>query len=163
MIVWGGYTNSNPAWVNTGGRYNPSQQSSWIATNTTNAPGARDFHTAVWTGSEMIVWGGLGNGLFHNPLNTGGRYNPGTTDTWIATSATNAPTSRRLHTAVWTGSEMIVWGGQGWDAVNIGGRYNPSMNSWTATTLANAPTARFSHTAVWTGREMIVWGGTDCI
>ena len=23
-----------------------------------NAPNARYFHTAVWTGSEMIVWGG---------------------------------------------------------------------------------------------------------
>ncbi len=160
MIVWSGYTNTNPAWVNTGGRYNPSTDS-WEATNTTNAPGARDYHTAIWTGSEMIVWGGLG-GLFHNPLNTGGRYNPGT-DTWIATSTTNAPTSRGFHTAIWTGSEMIVWGGEGLDAVNTGGRYNPSMNSWTATTLANAPTARFSHTAVWTGREMIVWGGTDGI
>jgi N-acetylneuraminic acid mutarotase len=160
MIVWSGYTNTNPAWVNTGGRYNPSTDT-WVATNTTNAPGSRDYHTAVWTGSEMIVWGGLG-GLFHNPLNTGGKYNP-RTDTWIATSTTNAPTGRRLHTAVWTGSEMIVWGGQGLDAVNTGGRYNPNMNSWTATTLANAPNARFSHTAVWTGREMIVWGGNDGI
>jgi len=31
----------------------------WTATSTTNAPSARDSHTAVWTGSEMIVWGGL--------------------------------------------------------------------------------------------------------
>src|SRR5437899_6290546 len=30
----------------------------WTATSTTNAPAARDTHTAVWTGSEMIVWGG---------------------------------------------------------------------------------------------------------
>src|SRR5437867_7443955 len=30
----------------------------WTATSTTNAPAARDSHTAVWTGSEMIVWGG---------------------------------------------------------------------------------------------------------
>ena len=30
----------------------------WGATSTTNAPSARDGHTAVWTGSEMIVWGG---------------------------------------------------------------------------------------------------------
>ena len=43
-------------------------------------------------------------------LNTGGRYNPGT-DSWTATSTTNAPTARHCHTAVWTGSEMIVWGG----------------------------------------------------
>ena len=52
----------------------------------------------------MIVWGG--NGLF----NTGGRYNP-STDSWTATSTTNAPDARYGHTAVWTGSEMIVWGG----------------------------------------------------
>jgi len=31
---------------------------SWTATITENAPAARDSHTAVWTGSEMIVWGG---------------------------------------------------------------------------------------------------------
>ena len=46
-----------PAALNTGGRYNPSTDS-WTATSTTNAPSARDDHTAVWTGSEMIVWGG---------------------------------------------------------------------------------------------------------
>jgi len=32
-------------------------------------------------------------------------------DSWTATSLTNAPTGRLGHTAVWTGSEMIVWGG----------------------------------------------------
>ena len=32
---------------------------SWTATSTINAPAGRDIHTAVWTGSEMIVWGGL--------------------------------------------------------------------------------------------------------
>ena len=42
--------------------------------------------------------------------NTGGRYDPGT-DSWTATSTTNAPTARYAPTAVWTGSEMIVWGG----------------------------------------------------
>ena len=46
-------------------------------------------------------------------LNTGGRYNP-STDSWTATSTTNAPTARVTHTAVWTGSEMIVWGGTDW-------------------------------------------------
>ena len=43
-------------------------------------------------------------------LNTGGRYNP-ITDSWTATSTANAPTGRYAHTAVWTGSEMIIWGG----------------------------------------------------
>jgi len=32
-------------------------------------------------------------------------------DTWMATSLVNAPSPRGAHTAVWTGSEMIIWGG----------------------------------------------------
>ena len=36
---------------------------------------------------------------------------PPCTDQWTATSTTNAPSGRDRHTAVWTGSEMIVWGG----------------------------------------------------
>ena len=107
MIVWGGDDGVRPL-LNTGGRYNPVTDS-WTATSTTNAPAARVGHTAVWTGSEMIVWGGLRRSTY---LNTGGRYNPGT-DSWTATSTTNAPEARTWHTAVWTGSEMIVWGG--WD------------------------------------------------
>jgi hypothetical protein len=73
-------------------------------------------------------------------------------DTWTATSTINAPSARGGHTAVWTGSEMIVWGG---NLTNTGGRYNPSTDSWTATSTTNAPTARSEHTAVWTGSEMI--------
>jgi N-acetylneuraminic acid mutarotase len=149
MIVWGG-TNGD----GTGGRYNPSTDS-WTATSTTNAPIVRLGYTAVWTGSEMIVWGGILS-PFQPPLNTGGRYDP-STNSWIATSTTNAPAGRWSHTAVWTGSEMIVWGGR--SVGNTGGRYNPGTDSWTATTTTNAPAARYGQTAVWTGSEMIVWGG----
>ncbi len=127
----------------------------WTPTTLTNAPEARDVHREVWTGSEMIVWGG------GHYLNTGGRYDP-STDSWTATSTTNAPSAPDGHTAVWTGSEMIVWGG--WAGVgniyfNTGGRYDPSTNSWTPTSTTNAPSGRRTHTAVWTGSEMIVWGG----
>ena len=131
----------------------PCTDDTWTATSTTNAPEARTGHTAVWTGSEMIVWGG-GSGF-----NTGGRYNP-STDSWAATAG-NAPSARVGHTAVWSGSEMIVWGGLD-DTIhffNDGGRYNPVTNSWTTTNTTNAPDGRSNHTAVWTGSEMIVWGG----
>ena len=67
-------------------------------------------HTSVWTGTELIVWGG-----YYAPspsyLNTGGRYNP-STDSWTPTSiGSGVPGARFSHTAVWTGTEMIVWGG----------------------------------------------------
>src|SRR5262249_43954190 len=58
---------------NTGGRYNPGMDN-WTATSTTDAPDGRYQHTAVWTGSEMIVWGGLGGLTGFEVFNTGGRY-----------------------------------------------------------------------------------------
>jgi N-acetylneuraminic acid mutarotase len=131
---------------------NPPCADQWAATTIANAPSLRTSHRAVWTGTEMIVWGGSHGGL---NLVTGGRYNP-STDSWRATSTNHAPTARGAFTAVWTGSEMIIWGGSG---TNTGGRYNPSTDSWRATTTINAPTGRSLHTAVWTGTEMIIWGG----
>jgi hypothetical protein len=113
---------------------------SWIATSITNAPSARSNHTAVWTGSEMIVWGGRASS---NLFSTGGRYNPGT-DSWTATSTTNAPAARFSHTAVWTGSEMIAWGGTpgGLDFFDTGGSYCAQAGAPTPTaTVTATPTA----------------------
>jgi N-acetylneuraminic acid mutarotase len=152
MIVWGGYDDVRGVSLDTGGRYNPSTDG-WTSTSMTGAPLVRTFHTAIWTGSEMIVWGGfdLGGATSYN---TGGRYDPAT-DTWTPTSISRAPTPRDSHTAVWTGSEMIVWGGYD----NTGGRYDPAGDTWTTTDVTNAPSPRNLHTAVWTGSDMIVWGG----
>jgi len=41
-----------------------------------------------------------------------------TDDTWTTTSVINAPWARIEHTAIWTGSEMIMWGGID-DSLNI--------------------------------------------
>jgi hypothetical protein len=137
----------------------PCTDDTWTATSTTNAPDARAYQTAVWTGTEMIVWGGCSDSGCANVLNTGGRYNP-STDSWTATSTTDAPSGRSVFTGIWTGSEMIVWGGyNSGSPFDTDGKYNPSTDSWTATSTTNAPEPRYRHTAVWTGSEMIVWGG----
>jgi N-acetylneuraminic acid mutarotase len=153
MMVWGG--NGFFRDLNTGGRYNATTNG-WV--NIGHTPSARASHTAVWTGAEMVVWGGHQQD-FLLPLNTGARYQPAT-DNWTATSVTNAPEERDYHTAVWTGSAMIVWGGYGCcGGLDTGGRYNPGTDTWMATDDTNAPESRYGHTAIWTGSEMIVWGG----
>src|SRR5437762_218877 len=158
MIVWGGSTFFSDVF-NTGGRYNPGTDS-WTATSTINAPDARNSHTAVWTGSEMIIWGGFSGFPDSLNLNTGGRYDP-STNSWTATNTYNVPDPRSDHTAVWTGSEMIIWGGSSqFGLLNTGGRYNPVTDVWTEIST-NAPEPRDSHTAVWTGNQMIVWGGDN--
>ena len=165
MIVWGGRT-AGWATINTGGRYNPDTDS-WSATQVEgDCPAPRTSHSAIWTGSEMIVWGG--DRYRHNhsdKYNDGGRYNP-LTDNWVPTSTgPNCPSERDYHTAVWTGNEMIVWGGatmaEGtWECLRSGGRYSPATDTWVATsTGAPAPAPRSGHSAIWTGVEVIVWGG----
>jgi hypothetical protein len=145
MIIWGG-SDAFTTHFNTGARYNPSTDS-WTATSTTNAPSERAFHTAVWTGSEMIVWGGAGIGGY---ANTGGKYNP-VTNSWAATSTANAPTGRADHTAVWTGNEMIVWGGDGPFVEDTGGRY---CAPFAGSQLGNISTRAF----VQTGDNVMIGG-----
>jgi N-acetylneuraminic acid mutarotase len=177
IVFWGGYipgvdaTSGLPVkvGVSTGGRYDPATNSWSGATSTAGAPEPRIRHSAVWTGNEMIVWGGakpkfdltLGQ-VVETPVNTGGRYNP-STDTWSATATTGAPSIRQKHAAVWTGSRMIIWGGfSGSTYLNTGGRYDPGTDSWTDMTLTGAPTIRLEPGAIWTGpptNQMVVWGG----
>ena len=164
MVVWGGATGAGggTSYLDTGARYDPPADT-WTATSSVGSPAGRSLHSAVWTGSEIIVWGGmaLDGAGFLSYLDTGARYNPAT-DTWKATSISGAPEPRALHTAVWTGSSMVIWGGQSPSAAGSpgsGGIYDPSTDTWCETSTVGAPLSRYEHTAVWSGSEMVVWGG----
>lgn len=156
MIVWGGQDCSQSTCIplDTGGRYDP-RTDAWSPISTANAPSARHLHTAVWTGAEMISWGGTDGA---SRLATGGRYDPAS-DTWMPTSTVDAPESRSNHHAVWTGDRMVVWGGFGGSLLDTGGRYDPQTDTWLPTSTLSAPSARQLPTVVWTGSLMIVWGG----
>jgi len=118
----------------------------WLATSSIGAPlEGRVGHSAVWTGDEVIFWGG--NDDLSN-FNAGSKYRPDT-DTWEIISTSDAPAPMSYHSAVWTGRLMIVWGG-------TGGRYDPARDSWSAMSTAVAPLAG-AHSCVWTDAGMIVW------
>jgi putative metal-binding protein/Kelch motif protein/thrombospondin type 3 repeat protein len=144
MIVWGGLGNE---FLADGGRY-VAASNSWLTMRTTQ-PSPRLSPAAVWTGAEMIVYGGGTDSISTANLSSGARYDPAT-DTWAA-----LPANKPAGTAVWTGVEMIAFGLQG------GGRYRPLQNDWLPLPTANAPTGRRDHTAVWSGSHMIIWGGRD--
>ncbi|HET9481050.1 MAG TPA: MopE-related protein, partial [Candidatus Polarisedimenticolia bacterium] len=143
-------------------RYNPATNT-WVHMSTLNAPEGRFNHPAVWTGSEMLVWGGE---VFGGVVGSGGRYDPAT-DTWQPITGLNAPEPRRDHAAVWTGGRFVVFGGIWTDsfisfAWRTGGRYDPATDTWTPTaSTSNGPTPRAGLSAIWTGSEMILWGGCD--
>ncbi len=164
MVVWGGalFGCCDP-YPDTGGRYDPSSDT-WRPTSTVGTPQPRLQATAIWTGSEVIVWGGEAFGFAGDVINTGGRYDP-VTDTWASTDVIHAPDARSLHTAIWTGDRMIIWGGASVNNIGYrfeGARYDPVSDSWTPTLgTSNRPSPRDSHSAVWTGTEMIIWGGQE--
>jgi N-acetylneuraminic acid mutarotase len=163
MIVWGGFSGANVPnpfqTLDDGAKYDP-QTDAWTPITLTDAPSARMNHTAVWTGTEMIVWGGFSCTTCTNAeLATGARYDP-VNDIWAPTSVAAVPAARGDHTAIWTGSNMIVWGGRV-DAtlINTGGSYDPVLNTWVSTNLSGAPAPRSEHAAAWTGTRMVVFGG----
>ena len=160
MIIWGGRASFSFSGHSTdGGRYDPKLDR-WSSMSALNAPSPRSQFATVWTGREMIVWGGLSDGGAQ--LSDGGRYDP-ERDAWTPLAA--CPLSARFEqTAVWSGTEMSVFGGlkienEIWSSFGDGARYDPRTERWTLLNPKGAPSSRTVHTAVWTGNEMLIWGG----
>jgi N-acetylneuraminic acid mutarotase len=169
MIVWGGFggTNGMDLNRNDGARFDP-RGNVWRPMSTLGAPEARFQHSAIWTGREMLVFGGytdsheLYRGAYADAcVGSGGAYNPAA-DAWRPISPRGAPSPRFHQAALWTGNWMIIWGGcDAREALNDGAIYDPASDTWTPINTYGAPTPRVEALTVWTGREMIVWGGTS--
>lgn len=160
-IVWGGFGQgaTELTYLDDGGIYDPDEDE-WREMSRDGAPRARLLASAVWTGDEMIVWGG---GYFEDEqlhvLDDGAAYDPDE-ETWRTLS--EAPIAARgEHATVWTGEEMIVWGGGddvGW--MDDGAAYDPEADEWrTISAPAGYTPRRTLYSGVWTGDEMLVWGG----
>jgi N-acetylneuraminic acid mutarotase len=89
--------------------------------------------------------------------------------TWQALPTNNAPRAQRSFAHAWTGSELLVWGGdttpleqQAWDhALATGAGFDPDKNRWTPMSTVGAPSGRSRPAFAWTGSELVVWGGAD--
>jgi N-acetylneuraminic acid mutarotase len=104
--------------------------------------------SAVWTGTEMIVWG-KANAAF-SPLTGRRRALPAS-----PIASRGAPTL-----VVWTGSQMIGWGGGCCgEAAADGAAYTPRTNSWQK--LPTGPLAGRHASGAWTGRDLIIAGGSN--
>lgn len=137
----------------------------------TQPPSGRVGSTGLWTGTEVLIWSGYSlSGYEFSFFNDGSRYNP-STDSWSPMSNVNAPATRTFPAAVWTGSDMLIWGGldsayiqfEGslvYELSNTGGKYNPSTNTWAS--ISGSPlSGRYRVPAVYGGGYMVIWGGTD--
>ena len=167
-LVWGGFGHSGNSYYffNDGSRYNPSTDS-WNPISTVNAPSSRTYPLAVWTGTEMLIWGGLDSIILDIDGNAtgeyladGGKYNP-STNTWTTISTIGAPPSRWQVPAAWTGTYMIIWSTDE-DGNTTGARYNPATDTWSA--IGTSPTAPMGSSKMfWTGTHVLVLNYNDSI
>jgi hypothetical protein len=116
---------------------------------------SRKQPAGVWTGRELIVWGGLNLG--GTWMADGAALDPAT-GTWRMLAP--SPLSPRSGAvAVWTGTEVLVWGGGVNGRVSDdGARYDPVTDRWAL--LPPAPRDwNFGRAgAVWVDGRMVVGG-----
>lgn len=162
MLVWGGSSGEGQAgrYFADGAVYSPATNS-WTAMAPlpgSQASGGRDTFSSVWTGEKMLVWGGFSRNARCNPCshNDGAIYDL-ESNTWTLMSP--GPLSGRGgHRAVWTGREMLVWGGFNTTDLNDGATYDLESDTWRE--LPASPLLpRQGQAMVWTGDEVVIWGG----
>lgn len=179
VIVWGGCCGPAGRGDRAPGAVYDAVDDRWQPIRSGPA-GARAFHTAVWTGSEMIVWGGTRTDGKRVALPGGAAYDL-STHRWRRIAP--APIEARYHhVSVWTGEEMLVWGGvsprtaPGRTGLRLhydGAAYDPARDRWRILPpvrflgILQQPSGRtipfdtdIDLQAAWTGRRMIVWNGT---
>ncbi|MBL8680859.1 MAG: hypothetical protein JNK05_16890 [Myxococcales bacterium] len=109
LCVWGGISSVGSKDLTKGALYDP-RANVWRNIPTKNEPSARANHTLLWTGREVLVWGG---DVRHNPqgriAGPGGLFDP-VKKSWRPLPA-GEPAARVDHGAVWTGEELLLWGG----------------------------------------------------
>jgi hypothetical protein len=114
----------------------------------------RVFPIVVWTGSEVVVWGGEkpSEGAWHAD---GAAFNPAT-GTWREL-ADSPLSSRSEHVAVWTGEEVIICCGRIVGGGASAAAYDPGADTWRE--IAAPPIGPAFAEAIWTGEDMLVFGG----
>lgn len=163
LIIWAGAELDTPSGeipLDDGAAFNPTT-GTWRVIAAAPIEG-RSYPGAVWTGQEMIVWGGSDNG---QTLDDGAAYDPAT-DTWRTLPTAPLDSAMKVN-AMWTGDEVIMLGGMrsvssdGGQSIRDGAAYNPATNQWRALPPLPGISLMPYPTAVWTGTAVITSVATD--
>lgn len=105
---------------------------------------------AFWTGTEAVFCKHDYACFAYRPM----------TEQWRALSAAGAPTSRLRSAWAYTGSRLIVFGGDNTDHIlGDGGLYQFDDDTWRALPDKCLPSARSDATLTWTDVGAFLWGG----
>ncbi|MFK8024308.1 MAG: kelch repeat-containing protein [Ilumatobacter sp.] len=120
--------------------------------------------------NSVIVWGGRTVG--GNLLADGAMFSDDDGE-WTSIEALQDSEARYGHTAAWTGTHLVVWGGYTNDdieaaesgrpsaeSVYYGAAYDPLADRWIALPPSGL-SPRVGHSMIWTGDALIVFGGVS--
>ncbi|MFD6948565.1 hypothetical protein A6A08_18400 [Nocardiopsis sp. TSRI0078] len=145
----------------------PEEEPSWdVDVSVSELPSgplaSRQDHSLVWSGEELLVWGGHG-ATQHDSYADGAAYSPDT-GSWRILPEVDLE-SRTRHSAVMVQDRMLVWGGftpthSGGPEAHLAGDgalYDMETDSWEP--IAPAPGARSLAQAVAVGGHAVFGGG----
>src|SRR5438045_1998299 len=122
-------------------------------------PQARSGSAIVWTGSQLLDWGGCDPTAKDRcePVGDGYAFDPASR-TW--SHMTTAPVPGSGAHAIWTGTEALFIGLDPESKKLHSEAFDPATGTWRK--LATAPIgSRYSPVLVWTCSKLVVWGGSE--
>ena len=127
IFIWGGVNESGTA-LNSGALYDPRTDTWKVVTSDANTPTPRSLAAAVWTGSVIVVWGGL-DPVTMEALADGAIYDP-VADDWASMSP--GPMARSAPVGAAVGERVVFVGGHDDQARPLGGldEYDLGMDAW---------------------------------
>lgn len=123
--------------------------------------------SVLWTGSQVIFWGGWLPERYKKPngLNSGTAFDPAA-NTWTELPLDGSPEGRMEHTATWTGSRMLLYGGvtsptyDEREYLISGALYDPVRSKWSPMShgsLRPQPHPyRFALRSIWVGTHVLL-------
>jgi hypothetical protein len=134
FVVYGG-TGANKSFnYGDGAMYDPATDT-WTPLATDNAPAALYPHTMLWTGKRVLIWGNTASTDGSVVPASGAIFDPEKNAWGEPITLANAPTfATNMYVGyqqTWSGTQMLVWGGQlndagpGWTFPNAGALYTP--------------------------------------
>jgi hypothetical protein len=152
VFIWGG--RGAAGGLDTGAIYSPATDS-WVLVNQTGAPPPRSLATAVWTGSVVILSGGVDDSN-NNLLRDAYAYDPNA-ETW--TTLPPPATHRCRSLGLWDGTRAIFWGGTDQNNVAIAGADRFDLTNWTTSGTPGDPGPLLGPAMGFDGSTLYVQGG----
>lgn len=155
MVVWGGGDVAKSVDYASGSRYDPVSKS-WSAMTATGAPTGRRGAYGFWTGSRVLIYGGVDRK--DAPSAAVNLYDP-VNNTWSTVAAPGGPSARTEPVVGWSGSLLLLYGGRpgGNGASNSAFTLDVSANAWRD--AADGPVQRYGAFGAWDGSVLLAWGG----